>query len=407
MSISRQVQKLVENGAAILHPESVYIGPEVNVDALSKDLKLFPGCRIIGQETSIGKCCVLGQNAPVTIEDCQLASRVSLQGGTFTGATLLSDVSFGPSAHVRAATIMEEQSSCAHSVGLKQTVLFPFVTLGSLINFCDCFMSGGTSRQNHSEVGSSFVHFNYTPHRDKATPSLIGDVARGVMQRQQPIFLGGQGGLVGPTTIEFGTITAAGSCCRKDISRQGMLVYGKPMPTRHEHPYQPGVYGSVARIIDNNLRYIGNLFALLDWYNSVRSLFIDEDYPASCHKGAVNKILQMISERKDRMAQLAGNMPHSIELTTEVSGMQSNEKLLRAQNALYEQWPELEKHLNPENIERNNAEKSAFIDAIGQSGLSYMKTIHSLDDATAETGSNWLSSIVNSTIELWKTEEPQ
>jgi UDP-N-acetylglucosamine/UDP-N-acetylgalactosamine diphosphorylase len=52
---------------------------------------------------------------------------------------------------------------------LKQTILFPFVTLGSLINFCDIFMSGGSDRKNHSEVGSSYIHFNYTPNQDKAT----------------------------------------------------------------------------------------------------------------------------------------------------------------------------------------------------------------------------------------------
>ncbi|NTV96894.1 MAG: TOBE domain-containing protein, partial [Thiobacillus sp.] len=57
----------------------------------------------------------------------------------------------------------------------------PFVTPGSLVNVCDCLMAGGTDRRNHSEVGSSYVHFNYTPHQDKATASLLGDVPHGVM----------------------------------------------------------------------------------------------------------------------------------------------------------------------------------------------------------------------------------
>jgi UDP-N-acetylglucosamine/UDP-N-acetylgalactosamine diphosphorylase len=87
----------------------------------------------------------------------------------------------------------------AHAVGLKQTILFPFVTLGSLINFCDCLMGGGTSRRNHSEVGSSFIHFNYTPRQDKATASLLGDVPRGVMLDQPPIFLGGREESSGPS----------------------------------------------------------------------------------------------------------------------------------------------------------------------------------------------------------------
>ena len=56
-----------------------------------------------------------------------------------------------------------------------------FVTIGSLVNFCDLLMAGGSSRQDHSEVGSGYIHFNFTPwgaRGDKATPSLIGDVPR-------------------------------------------------------------------------------------------------------------------------------------------------------------------------------------------------------------------------------------
>jgi len=110
-------------------------------------------------------------------------------------------------------------------VGLKQTILFPFVTLGSLVNFCDCLMAGGTSKKDHSEVGSSYIHFNYTPEQDKATPSLIGDVPQGVMVNRPPIFLGGQGGAVGPVRIGYGTVVKAGTILRKDVAG-GKLVGG-------------------------------------------------------------------------------------------------------------------------------------------------------------------------------------
>ena len=70
--------------------------------------------------------------------DCQIGPNVNLNGGFFQDAVLLGGVSAGSGAHVRRGTILEEESSIAHTVGLKQTILFPFVTLGSLINFCDC-----------------------------------------------------------------------------------------------------------------------------------------------------------------------------------------------------------------------------------------------------------------------------
>ncbi|MDP6849184.1 MAG: hypothetical protein QGI24_10405, partial [Kiritimatiellia bacterium] len=271
MMISEQVQTVMAGGTDIRNPQSVHIDESVDPSRISPQAIIHPGCRIYGVNTTIGPGSELGQEGPVTIEDCQLADKVILKGGYFSGSTMLSGVTFGSGAHVRPGTLLEEQSSCAHSVGLKQTVLLPFVTLGSLVNFCDCLMAGGTSGLDHSEVGSSYIHFNYTPHQDKATPSLIGDVARGVMLDCPPIFLGGQGGLVGPSRIDYGTIIAAGTVYRRDVTTPGTLVFGQFARTTGKMPYQPGLYGSISRIVENNLVYIGNIVALREWYRSVRT----------------------------------------------------------------------------------------------------------------------------------------
>jgi bifunctional N-acetylglucosamine-1-phosphate-uridyltransferase/glucosamine-1-phosphate-acetyltransferase GlmU-like protein len=184
-----KIQKLIEAGVQIPNPESVFIADDVDPSRISgNNVIIHAGCKIFGASTLILQGAGLGYEAPVTIEDCQIGPDVNLKGGYFKGAVFLEKASVGSGAHVREGTILEEHASAAHMVGLKQTILFPFVTLGSLINFCDCFMSGGTSRKDHSEVGSSFIHFNYTPGQDKATPSLIGDVPRGVMLNQRPIF---------------------------------------------------------------------------------------------------------------------------------------------------------------------------------------------------------------------------
>ena len=89
-------------------------------------------------------------------------------------------------------------------------------------------MTGGTDRVNHSEVGSSYIHFNYTPDGDKCTPSLFGDVPRGVMLDQPPIFLGGQGGAAGPVRVGFGTVVVAGCILREDILEDQRLVVVGP-----------------------------------------------------------------------------------------------------------------------------------------------------------------------------------
>ena len=168
----------------------------------------------------------IGYEAPVTLENTLVGEGSRLEGGFFQDAVFAGKNVFGSGGHVRKGTILEEEANAAHTVGLKQTLLFPFVTLGSLINACDCLMAGGTSRKNHSEIGSSFIHFNYTPNQDKATPSMMGDVHHGVMLNCRPIVLGGQGGLVGPVRIGYGCMTAAGSIIRKDELKNDRMLIG-------------------------------------------------------------------------------------------------------------------------------------------------------------------------------------
>ncbi|MBW1849448.1 MAG: UDP-N-acetylglucosamine pyrophosphorylase, partial [Deltaproteobacteria bacterium] len=205
MNLSEKIKSLMNKGVKIQNPNHIDIGEEVDIGRISGEgVKIYPGCKIFGASTFIHKGVRIGYEAPATIENCQIGKNVELNGGFFRSAVFLTNVKIGSGAHVREGTIIEEEACAAHTVGLKQTILFPYVTLGSLINFCDCLMSGGTNRKNHSEVGSAYIHFNYAPDQHKATASLIGDVSRGVMLRQKPIFLGGQGGLVGPCRLEYG-----------------------------------------------------------------------------------------------------------------------------------------------------------------------------------------------------------
>ncbi len=170
-----KVHQLIAKGVRIACPDSIEIGEEVKVENISGDgVVIYAGSKIFGDATVILNHAQIGMEAPATVNNCQIGAGVELKGGFFERAVFLAKAKAGLGAHVREASILEEQASIAHTVGTKHTILFPFVTLGSLINFCDCLMAGGTSRSNHSEVGSSFIHFNFTPHQDKATASLIG-----------------------------------------------------------------------------------------------------------------------------------------------------------------------------------------------------------------------------------------
>ena len=206
VTLPQNITSLLKKGVRMTNPFSVEISDEVNLENIAGSLIIYGAARIWGENTLIAEDVKLGYEAPVTMINCQLGNAVELKGGYFADSVFLEKAALGSNAQVRSGCLLEEEAGGNHTVGLKQTILFPYVTLGSLINFCDCLMAGGTSRKNHSEVGSSYIHFNYTPNQDKATASLLGDVPRGVMLREPPIFLGGQGGLVGPLRIGFGTV---------------------------------------------------------------------------------------------------------------------------------------------------------------------------------------------------------
>ncbi len=156
LALRDKIRRLIDKGVTFCNPLSVDIGDEVDIDRISGDgVKIYPGCRIDGDKTVISAGAQIGREGPATIEDCQIGPRVELKGGYFCKSVFLGQANLGLGAQVREACILEEEAGGAHCVGLKQTILFPFVTLGSLVNFCDCLMSGGTSRKNHSAVGSS------------------------------------------------------------------------------------------------------------------------------------------------------------------------------------------------------------------------------------------------------------
>jgi UDP-N-acetylglucosamine/UDP-N-acetylgalactosamine diphosphorylase len=379
------IDRLIKKGVTIPVPESTDIGPEVDPDRISGDRVVFhAGTKLFGKKTIVCAGTELGREGPVTVEDCHIGPEVRLKGGYFKEAVFLKGASAGMGAHVREGTILEEYASVAHTVGLKQTILFPYVTLGSLINFCDCLMAGGTGPDNHSEVGSAYIHFNFTPNQDKATPSLIGDVPHGVMMDQPPIFLGGQGGIVGPCRIAYGTVIAAGTINRKDILEPNFLVLGDRMGKGGKLPYRPGRYSGVRRILKNNLIYMANLAAMLNWAVHVRALFISDGYPSELHQGFVAAIQAAIAERFRRLGQFA-----------EKTGAAISKSLLEAAEKRF---------ADPLEFQGHTGIRDRFLEAVmsamnDREDRSYLYVIQSIPKPMKTVGSEWLTGIVEDIVE--------
>ena len=388
-----KVALLINKGVDIPNPLTLDIGEEVNIDQISaRNIRIYPGCRIYGEHTVISSGSRIGYEGPVTIENCQIGQNVELKSGYFSRSVFLDKSNMGLGAHVREGSILEEEAGGAHCVGLKQTILFPFVTLGSLINFCDCLMAGGTSRDNHSEVGSSYIHFNFTPDGDKTTPSLIGDVPRGVMLNQPPIFLGGQGGIVGPLRMGFGNVVAAGSVLKEDHPEDNKLIVGETHSGGIKK-FLPSLYSNLPRIIENNILYLANLSALEEWYIHVRKPFlVGREFGKLIHAGLLDKLSMDKKERLKRLEVMAKK--------ASLSDSSQSERETRLRN-------EFGSNMNKiQGLFRSDAAtdsaittcKEDFLAALNrtmQGGPgSYVETIQGLPSDVSLKGTQWLECVV-------------
>jgi len=402
---SEKIVHLIEKGVDIPNPLTLDIGDEVKTDQISgQGVRIYPGCRIYGEDTVISAGAQIGYEGPVTVENCQLGPNVELKHGYFKKAVFLEKASMSLGAHVREGCILEEQANGAHCVGLKQTILFPFVTLGSLINFCDCLMAGGTSRKDHSEVGSSYIHFNFTPDSDKTTPSLIGDVPRGVMLNRPPIFLGGQGGIVGPVRMGFGNVVAAGTILRNDVTEDDKLIIGKSHRGR-VIDFVSGNYPGLPRILANNIIYLSNLTALEQWYIHVRKPFFDsQEFGELIHAGLLDKVSLAKKERLKRLEAMAGKMPRSPEGRDQ--GRSGTAKVqfrdhIQQVSELFNSDPASGTAVG---------ERGRFLDAFfthreNHDG-SYIEVIQGLPESLSKEGTHWLDQVVEELCRQVKTILP-
>ena len=301
----RRLAELAARGVQIVDPRQTYIDASVTLERIHAGVILHPGTRLSGARTFLAPRAELGREGPITAIDCVLGEGARLDGGYARGAVLLRGASAGGAAHLREGTLMEEEASTAHAVGLKHSILLTFVTVGSLVNFCDLLMAGGSSRQDHSEVGSGYIHFNFTPwgaRGDKATPSLIGDVPRGVLLRGRRIFLGGSGGMVGPRQVGFGAVVGAGTVLRKDVPEDRLVIQcGRAV----ERPLAPDTIDPLEPRASHNIRYIAELHALRAWYSEIRLRRAPTDGPQEHVRIVVQEALTnldlCIAERQARL----------------------------------------------------------------------------------------------------------
>jgi hypothetical protein len=268
-NLEAKLDVLETQGVTILDRRQVYLDEAIDLRRIRTGAILYPGTRLIGSGTFVAPGAKIGLEGPAVLENAVIGENAEVASGYLKDSVMLRDARAGSNAHLRVGTLLEEEASTGHAVGLKHTVLTSFATLGSLINFCDGLISGGRSRKEHTEVGSGFIHFNYTPRGhsgDKATPSLVGDVPHGVFLRQPRIFLGGLSGMVGPQKVGFGSFTLAGQVIRREVPPNRIVGDAARSIDKEFH----ALSHFPSRVFKLNLEYVGQLAALQAWYRHVR-----------------------------------------------------------------------------------------------------------------------------------------
>jgi hypothetical protein len=268
--LENRLDLLINKGVTLVDARQTYVAEDVDLERVYPGAKLYPGTRLEGARTVVAPNAQIGTEGPATIQSSVVGQNAEVASGFLNNAVLLARSRAGSNSHFRGGTLLEEEASTAHAVGLKQTVLMCYVTAGSLINFCDALVSGGRSRKEHSEIGSGFIHFNYTPwgkQGDKATASLIGNVVDGVFLDRDRVFLGGLSGLVGPERIGFGAFTVAGQIIRKSVGDNA--IYSEAGIDK-EGVWKSGRLDSSPERALANVAYLAQLIALQKWYTEVR-----------------------------------------------------------------------------------------------------------------------------------------
>ena len=414
-----QLRMFQEQGVIIPDLSSVRIGCEVAAEKISAGSTLHPFVRINGRKTEIhagahigmagpatldnswiGENVVVGSLGAVTLKDTVvgpgsiLGSGVAEQAVLLGKETMVNDFSTGYGFRIRKGTLYEEDASSAQHTDTKMTVLFPWTTLGSNINFCDVLLAGGTSPKPgyFSEVGSGTIHFNFSIRGDKATASLFGDASSGVFLDQERLFIGGNNSLLGPIQADFGAMTAAN--VRINGYCSSGLNFGRSLPNG-KIDYDPRIFLGALGIVEKQVNVLAELTSLLNWYQQIRIACVAKTSEQRYIYEAGLRIVEL--NYQARLAHLQSYMDalaNSHSLTMVIKSV--SEKEITNQKHLLERWFNIQKQLvKPGRYElivpkllTDNIEEQQV-----QGEKAYTKLIQNLPHECKHAGKQWLKSI--------------
>lgn len=292
-----QIGDLQARGVIIPEPSQIKIAEDVKIEHIEAGVILNPGIVIQGSKTMLGSGSILGPGG--FFQNVRCGRNVKLGMGTYSDCVFLDHAEVRSGAEIRSGTLFLEGSQAAHTVGCKMTILGIRVILGSLINFCDVFVSGGTDEPfGFTEIGSGAIHYNFTPNGLKFG-SLIGPGAYGEMYGLYPkTFIGGQTQIIAPTTIGAQVLIPAGTAVRQPIP-DGVMAIASALPPGQKN-YYPELLTSVKEKILLTAQLIFHLHALARYFAVIRAGFAawhHDDFATKLYQEAQEMIQNNIQER--------------------------------------------------------------------------------------------------------------
>ena len=380
-----RIESLQRRGVDVWGPERVYVSTDVSLDAIEATA-VIRQATLSGKDLRIAAGAVIGTSGHAEVSDCQIGPDAELGAGLYQGATLLNGVKVRGFAEIRPGTLLEEEVDVAHSVALKNTTFTACCVAGSLINFCDLFLSGGTSRKDHTEIGSGAIHYNFDPRGDK-WGSLLGSI-RGVLLRSDPVFIGGMCGLVGPVEVGLGAVTAAGSTIRRDVPANTLVSTADRAASIPS--FDRMAYGSLRRQFRVTAKLVATLRALEAWYELVR-LPHAPGRERHLYEFALRRVGVQAQERIDRLAKIVAKLE---------AGARASSAWIQAEHRqLVQAWPNLRSTLQhpvkPQLPPTRFTQAYAEARGAGQGHLAALKEA----DACALEAEDWLEGIVGSTMQ--------
>ena len=391
------IEALRARGVVVHCPEATVIGDDIDPSRFEAGVEIFPGTTLLGSESLYLAGTKIGKSGGGLFRNVRCGAGADLYGGFFDDCVMLDGVVVRGHAEVRGGTLLEEGCEAAHHCGYKMTIMLPFVVAGSLINFCDALFAGGTSRADHSEIGSCLALYNYTPWSDKFA-SQFGDVPSGVFLRSPRIFLGGQTQVVSPVHVDFGAVIPAGCAVRRSVPA-GRLYGERMMPV--DTTFDPERYGGLAPKFALTRAYVGNLRALQTWYGRVRLPRESDPLRRELLLAAVEQIDAGVRERIKRLGKIIAKLPtsrakHADALAVaEQRAVPLHEKRIAEHDTLTNGWAALRTRL--ETGHDSTGVDLAGLDRIAGTSapLGYIDFVKSLSDDDVALGRAALQSVVD------------